>query len=61
VVERRYKMVEGRIKRAIFDGEVVYQVIEVVDGVDSSIEYTTNDIGSAEKYCENYYGVNWYE
>ena len=50
-----------KIKRAIADGEVVYQVVEVVDGVDSSIEYTTNDIGSAEKYCENYYGTDWSE
>ena len=54
-------MTQGKIKRAIFDGEAVYQVIEVVDGNDNGIVYTSIDRGCAEKYCENNYGENWYE
>ena len=50
-----------KIKRAIFDGEVVHQVVEVVDGIETGIVYTSGSIECAEKYCENNYGENWYE
>lgn len=52
---------KAKIKRAIFDGEVVYQVVEVVDDVETGIVYTSGSIECAEKYCENNYGTDWSE
>lgn len=52
---------KAKIKRAIFDGERVYQVVEVVDGVETDIVYTSISLGCAEKYCENNYGVDYAE
>ena len=51
----------AKIKRAIADGEVVYQVVEVVDDVETGIVYVSGSIECAEKYCENNYGTDWSE
>ena len=50
---------KAKIERAIFDGEVVYQVVEVVDDVETGIVYTSGSVECAEKYCENNYGGDW--
>lgn len=54
-------MIQGRIKRAIFDGDVVYQVEENPHTTEAHIVYTSGVLACAEKYCENNYGENWYE
>ena len=48
-----------KIKRAIADGEVVYQVVEVVDDVETGIVYTSGSMRNAEQYCKNNYGGDW--
>lgn len=45
------------IKTKQLNGEKIYQVYTRSNGL--SPEYETRDAGSAEKYCENYYGCNW--
>ena len=50
-----------KIKRAIADGEVVYQVVEVVDDVETGIVYVSGSIECAKKYCKNNYGGDWSE
>lgn len=49
------------IRTAYFDGEKVYQVVENPETIKASIEYTTNNLQQAEKFCENYYGTDWGE
>lgn len=54
-------MTQGKIKRAIADGEVVYQVVEMDGDTETGIVYVSGSIECAEKYCENNYGTDWSE
>ena len=49
------------IRTVYFDGEPVYQVVENPNTRDASVEYTSGDMGCAEKFCEKHYGTDWGE
>lgn len=40
------------------DDKTIYKVLESVFG-GQSVEFSSEDAGACEKYCENYYGTDW--
>lgn len=49
------------IRKAYFDGEIVYQVVENPETLNASIEYTTGIKANAVSFCEKHYKGNWEE
>ncbi len=46
------------IRQEYQDGKIVYQVLE--NGFSGqNVEFSSEDAGACEKYCENYYGEDW--
>ena len=46
------------IRKEHQDGKEIYQVLENGFG-GQSVEFSSEDAGACEKFCENYYGTDW--
>lgn len=47
-------MSKAIIRKSFIDGVAVYKVI-----ANRQVEYSSEDAGCAEKFCENYFGTDW--